>query len=159
MYYADSDLLSILLAIITLAAGFYSSTKKSRKSVDSAAPNTDMSQHEDMSISDIFQEDDFFQEIASMMDDAEPDQDSDQDQAQVQEAEPSQYRQAEPLQEEAVPQTVVSGIEISENEEIAEEQNSICEEEKQDSLKSRLKGSPKDAILFSEILKPKYKEF
>ncbi len=136
MYYADSDLLSLLLAIITLAAGFYSSTKKSRKSVDSVAPNTDMSQHEDMSISDIFQEDDFFQE-----------------------AEPSQYGQAEPLQEEAVPQTVVSGIEISENEEIAEEQNSICEEEKQDSLKSRLKGSPKDAILFSEILKPKYKEF
>jgi FtsZ-interacting cell division protein ZipA len=151
MYYADSDLLSILLAIITLAAGFYSSSKKSRKSVDSVAPNPDMSQHEDMSISDIFQEDDFFQEIASMMDDAEPDQDSDQDQAQVQEA--------EPLQEEAVPQTVVSGSGKSETEESVKEPESVCEEQKQNSLKERLKGSPKDAILFSEILKPKYKEF
>ena len=136
MYYADSDLLSLLLAIITLAAGFYSSTKKSRKSVDSVAPNTDMSQHEDMSISDIFQEDDFFQE-----------------------AEPSQYGQAEPLQEEAVPQTVVSGSGKSETEESVKEPESVCEEQKQNSLKERLKGSPKDAILFSEILKPKYKEF
>lgn len=143
MYYADSDLLSILLAIITLAAGFYSSSKKSRKSVDSVAPNPDMSQHEDMSISDVFQEDDFFQEIASMMDDAEP----------------SQYRQAEPLMEEAVPQTVVSGSGKSETEESVKEPESVCEEQKQNSLKERLKGSPKDAILFSEILKPKYKEF
>ncbi len=40
-----------------------------------------------------------------------------------------------------------------------QQKSSTIENSRQSSLKSRLKNSPKDAVLFAEILKPKYKEF
>ena len=40
-----------------------------------------------------------------------------------------------------------------------QQKSSTIENSRQNSLKSRLKNSPKDAVLFAEILKPKYKEF
>lgn len=115
MYYADSDLISILLAIITMAAGIYSSTRK-RKRV------------EEIPQEEIPQEDVSQEEVSQPVD-----------------------NQPEPVQQIPVQQEPAKGV--------AEPQKTVCKEEKQKDLKSRLKSSPKDAVLFSEILKPKYKEF
>ena len=120
MYYADSDLISILLAIITMAAGIYSSTRK-RKRVEEI-PQEEIPQEE------IPQEEVSQEEVSQPVD-----------------------NQPGPVQQIPVQQEPAKGV--------AEPQKTVCEEKKQKDLKSRLKSSPKDAVLFSEILKPKYKEF
>ncbi|MBR4882512.1 MAG: hypothetical protein IKU18_01400 [Bacteroidales bacterium] len=154
MYYADSDLLSILLAIITMAAGIYSSTRKTKRREDVSVPNP-------------FEEDDFLQMSTSVMDDASEEQFVEEQIVEEQSAE-------EQIVEEQVAEVQFAGEHVAEEqfaeeqvgqgpetvvEPVSEPEETVCEEEKQKDFKSRFKSSPKDAVLFAEILKPKYKEF
>ena len=120
MYYADSDLISILLAIITMAAGIYSSTRKRKRVEDIPAHNPFV--EEEVPQEEIYQE-------------------------------PEQPVQNQPEAVQQIP------VQQEPAKVVAEPQKTVCKEEKQKDFKSRLKSSPKDAVLFSEILKPKYKEF
>lgn len=131
MYYADSDILSILLAIITVAAGIYSSSSK-RKKGGECIEEQPISEDDDLSFDSIFEG----------MVEVEQTQEHMQEQNVV--------------QIEDVPQEILhdEGIQTT----ITEIQGPVSQEENS-SVKSRLKSSPKDAVLFAEILKPKYKEF
>lgn len=125
MYYADSDLISILLAIITMAAGIYSSTRKRKRVEDIPAHNPFVEEEvpqEEVPLEEIYQE-------------------------------PEQPVQNQPEAVQQIP------VQQEPEKVVAEPQKTVCKEEKQKDFKSRLKSSPKDAVLFSEILKPKYKEF
>lgn len=120
MYYADSDLISILLTIITMAAGIYSSTRKRKRGEDIPA-------HNPFVVEEVPQEEVPLEDLSQ----------------------PEIYK--EPVQQIPVQQEPAKVV--------AEPQKTVCKVEKQKDFKSRLKSSPKDAVLFSEILKPKYKEF
>ena len=136
MYYADSNILSILLAVITLAAGIYSSSAKRKKGdEDIAQPGSIEDTDDNLSFESIFAH---TEDKLSAQPKAQP-----KVEHQVQPK--ADAAQAE-LFEEAVPAT---GVQAQEP----------VGKEKSNDVKSRLKSSPKDAVLFAEILKPKYKEF
>ena len=135
MYYADSDILSILLAIITVAAGIYSSSSK-RKKGGECIEEQPILEDDDLSFDSIFEG----------MVEVEQTQEQTQEHMQEQNV----------VQIEDVPQEILhdEGIQTT----VTEIQGPVSQEENS-SVKSRLKSSPKDAVLFAEILKPKYKEF
>ena len=122
MYYADSNILSILLALITMAAGIYSASSKRKKGEEDIAHQQSLEQ-------DLAQERAEAEAILSA-------------------------QEKEELIEEAVPTT---GTQILEP--VEESVQEPVGQQKSNDVKSRLKSSPKDAVLFAEILKPKYKEF
>lgn len=127
MYYADSDILSIVIAVLTLLAGLYSSydgSKKKKKKA--AAKNSDLQQGEP--------------EVPVAQDPFPPEQ--------------------TPVPPEMPPLSAEDEGRCStghlEPEAAAEKENVP---EKVSSLKERLKSSPEDIVLFSELMKPKYREY
>lgn len=137
MYCADSNILSILLAVITLAAGIYSSSAKRKKGDEDVVQMQNAEDAEDdLSFESIF-------EGLGLQEQTEAD-----DRLSVQNQEEIQEKIQEEIQEK-----------IQEKiQEDAQAQEPVAKEKSND-VKSRLKSSPKDAVLFAEILKPKYKEF
>ena len=116
MYCADSNILSVLLAVITLAAGIYSASAKRKKGEEDIALEQSQQQDEVEARLSVQEKEEFF--------------------------------------EEAVPTT---GTQVQEP--VQGSVQKPVEQQKSNDVKSRLKSSPKDAVLFAEILKPKYKEF
>ena len=158
MYYADSSIGTIIIAVITIAASIYTSIKKSKSQQSQAAVRGQEEQEE----SPFFSLKSVFEEIEEELKAAA------QSEVIIEEAEDAEV-------EATAPATVLDKLEISDN--VVEEGigvtvtvNAHPEEQKisdisqessakTEGLKGRLKASPKDIILYSEILKPKYKEF
>lgn len=127
MYYADSDILSIVIAVLTLLAGLYSSydgSKKKKKKA--AAKNSDLQQGEP--------------EVPVAQDPFPPEQ-------------TSVPPEMPPLSAEDEGRCSTGHLEP----EAAAEKENVPE--KVSSLKERLKSSPEDIVLFSELMKPKYREY
>lgn len=127
MYYADSDILSIVIAVLTLLAGLYSSydgSKKKKKKA--AAKNSDLQQGEP--------------EVPVAQDPFPPEQTPVPPEMPPLSAEDEGLCSTGPLEPEA-----------------AAEKDNVPE--KVSSLKERLKSSPEDIVLFSELMKPKYREY
>lgn len=170
MYYADSDILTVVLTLITMAAGIYSSVKSGKKKkgeldrrkVRSRATVAETVETENQMVEDEDEESPFFslesilQEISN-----ESEEESTLEEfvyegkSAVEQPHAAQWQIAEELQ---TPEEVVVSVteKYQDNREFPQE---ASEESRSTGIKERLKTSPKDAVIFAEILKPKYKEF
>ena len=170
MYYADSDILTVVLTLITMAAGIYSSVKSGKKKkgeldrrkVRSRATVAETVETENQMVEDEDEESPFFslesilQEISN-----ESEEESTLEEfvyegkSAVEQPHAAQWQIAEELQ---TPEEVVVSVteKYQDNREFPQE---ASEESRSTGIKERLKASPKDAVIFAEILKPKYKEF
>lgn len=126
MYYADSDILSIVIAVLTLLAGLYSSYDGSKKKKKAAAKNSDLQQGEP--------------EVPVAQDPFPPEQ-------------TPVPPEMPPLSAEDEGRCSTGHLEPA----AAAEKENVPE--KVSSLKERLKSSPEDIVLFSELMKPKYREY
>lgn len=172
MYYADSDILTVVLTLITMAAGIYSSIKSGkkkgeldrRKVRDRAAvaetvetrSKTVEDEEEDDDESPFFSLGSILQEVINSPEE-EPalEEFVCEGQSAVEQPDIVEPQMAEKLQ---APEEVVVSVpeKYKENQEASLE---ATEESCSAGIKKRLKASPKDAVIFAEILKPKYKEF
>ncbi len=164
MYYADSDILTVIIAMITLAAGVYSSVAKKKKSaLNGKGSENDLSGEEDKKgiLEKIFVTEEEIDEEAELFDyifgtgkkkDAEEEIEEPLDQIEeLYEGEKS----VSVMQQDELESAEDEFSEAFERIRVEEESN----ENQLEGLKERVKKSPKDMILFAEILKPKFKEF
>lgn len=154
MYYADSSIGTIIIAVITIAASIYTSIKKSKSQQSQAAVRGQEEQEE----SPFFSLKSVFEEIEEELKAAA------QSEVIIEEEEDAEV-EATVLDKLETPENVVEeGIAVTVTKNVHSEEQKLSDISKESSTKSegikaRLKASPKDAILYSEILKPKYKEF
>ncbi len=170
MYYADSDILTIVLTLITMAAGIYSSVKSGKKKkgeldrrkVRSRATVAETVETENQMVEDEDEESPFFS-LESILQEISNEREEEsaleefvyEGKSAVEQPDIVEPQMAEKLQ--APEEVVVSVTEkYQDNREFPQE---ASEESRSTGIKERLKASPKDAVIFAEILKPKYKEF
>ncbi len=153
MYYADSDLLTIVLYVIVMAAGIYSSFKKEskhgksvkRKGSQEPQELQELQEPQETAGNRVAADDDDLFSFAIDRIFAEPED-----------------AVMEPDGNEFVEDVAVEDKSVEEGYEEVENLASEADEEsvpESDDLKRMLKNSPKNIILASEILTPKYKEY
>ena len=170
MYYADSDILTVVLTLITMAAGIYSSVKSGKKKkgeldrrkVRSRATVAETVETENQMVEDEDEESPFFS-LESILQEMSNEREEEsaleefvyEGKSAVEQPHAAQWQTAEELQ---TPEEVVVSVteKYQDNREFPQE---ASEESRSTGIKERLKASPKDAVIFAEILKPKYKEF
>lgn len=170
MYYADSDILTVVLTLITMAAGIYSSVKSGKKKkgeldrrkVRSRATVAETVETENQMVEDEDEESPFFS-LESILQEISNEREEEsvleefvyEGKSAVEQPHAAQWQIAEELQ---TPEEVVVSVteKYQGNREFPQE---ASEESSSTGIKERLKASPKDAVIFAEILKPKYKEF
>lgn len=172
MYYADSDILTVVLTLITMAAGIYSSVKSGKKKkgeldrrkVRNRATVAETVETENQMVEDEDEESPFFS-LESILQEISNEREGEEESAlgefvyegksAVEQPHAAQWQIAEELQ---TPEEVVVSVteKYQDNREFPQE---ASEESRSTGIKERLKASPKDAVIFAEILKPKYKEF
>ena len=170
MYYADSDILTVVLTLITMAAGIYSSVKSGKKKkveldrrkVRSRATVAETVETENQMVEDEDEESPFFS-LESILQESSNEREEEsaleefvyEGKSAVEQPQAAQWQIAEELQ---TPEEVVVSVteKYQDNREFPQE---ASEESRSTGIKERLKASPKDAVIFAEILKPKYKEF
>lgn len=170
MYYADSDILTVVLTLITMAAGIYSSVKSGKKKkgeldrrkVRSRATVAETVETENQMVEDEDEESPFFS-LESILQEISNEREEEsvleefvyEGKSAVEQPHAAQWQIAEELQ---TPEEVVVSVteKYQDNREFPQE---ASEESRSTGIKERLKASPKDAVIFAEILKPKYKEF
>lgn len=170
MYYADSDILTVVLTLITMAAGIYSSVKSGKKKkgeldrrkVRSRATVAETVETENQMVEDEDEESPFFS-LESILQEISNEREEEsaleefvyEGKSAVEQPHAAQWQTAEELQ---TPEEVVVSVteKYQDNREFPQE---ASEESRSTGIKERLKSSPKDAVIFAEILKPKYKEF
>ncbi|MBQ5802743.1 MAG: hypothetical protein IIW25_00755 [Bacteroidales bacterium] len=170
MYYADSDILTVVLTLITMAAGIYSSVKSGKKKkgeldrrkVRSRATVAETVETENQMVEDEDEESPFFS-LESILQEISNEREEEsaleefvyEGKSAVEQPQAAQWQTAEELQ---TPEEVVVSVteKYQDNREFPQE---ASEESRSTGIKERLKASPKDAVIFAEILKPKYKEF
>lgn len=149
MYTLDSDLIGILMAIFTFLIPVFSAVmeRNRKKKRGESAENFPDNLEEGFQL--------FITPESDL--EEEPDSGLGNEPEVVFQAEPELVSELEAVREtevvpesELVPQTVVESVVTDEGKE---------REEVRKSLKERLKDNPKDAVLFSEILNPKFKEY
>lgn len=147
MFTLDSDIMGILMALLTFLIPLISALVERKRKKRKGA-------------------------VADILPDEEP---VDNQQYQVREPDPQQERHdeleemfnlilgKEPQQEEEEKEVEVPVVivpqELPEEEFEAVEEGDTNKEEPRKGLKERLKDNPKDMVLFSEILNPKFKEY
>ena len=172
MYYADSDLLTIVLYVIVMAAGIYSSFKKeskhgkSVKRKGSQEPQELQEPQETAGNRVAADDDDLFSfaidKIFAEPEDAvmEPDGNEFVEDVAVEDKSVEEgYEEVENLASEGemvVEPAVKPATESCIMPALEADEESVPES---DDLKRMLKNSPKNIILASEILTPKYKEY
>ena len=173
MYYADSDLLTIVLYVIVMAAGIYSSFKKESKhgkSVKRKGSQEPQEPQETAGNRVAADDDDLFSfaidKIFAEPEDAvmEPDGNEFVEDVAVEDKSVEEgYEEVENLASEgemvvepAVKPAVKPATELRIMPALEADEESVPES---DDLKRMLKNSPKNIILASEILTPKYKEY
>lgn len=170
MYYADSDILTVVLTLITMAAGIYSSVKSGKKKkgeldrrkVRSRATVAETVETENQMVEDEDEESPFFS-LESILQEISNEREEEsaleefvyEGKSAVEQPHAAQWQIAEELQ---TPEEVVVSVteKYQDNREFPQE---ASKESRSTGIKERLKASPKDAVIFAEILKPKYKEF
>lgn len=170
MYYADSDILTVVLTLITMAAGIYSSVKSGKKKkgeldrrkVRSRATVAETVETENQMVEDEDEESPLFS-LESILQEISNEREEEsaleefvyEGKSAVEQPHAAQWQTAEELQ---TPEEVVVSVteKYQDNREFPQE---ASEESRSTGIKERLKASPKDAVIFAEILKPKYKEF
>ena len=170
MYYADSDILTVVLTLITMAAGIYSSVKSGKKKkveldrrkVRSRATLAETVETENQMVEDEDEESPFFS-LESILQEISNEREEEsaleefvyEGKSAVEQPHAAQWQTAEELQ---TPEEVVVSVteKYQDNREFPQE---ASEESRSTGIKERLKASPKDAVIFAEILKPKDKEF
>ncbi len=171
MFLADSDILGILLALLTFVVPVISSImEKKRKNKRNAAmrqPEQQEQVYEEF-VQDGETEPDRAQEIEELFNELlglkeepqvqEMEEESLMEKLQfedLQQEQPMSQEKLEPVYEEKVEPVAVNVEPVQQT--IFQEDENGCGE-KTESLKERFRNNPKDAVIFSEILKPKFKE-
>ncbi len=181
MYYADSDLLTVVIAMITIAAGIYSSVSKKKNNLSeeqkkSVLDNVFIAEEEIEEEADMFafasnlhnEDEDMFDFASSLhTEEDEPEESNKPEHIEV-------SNMAEDVQPDGQQNEILDSIKLQAK--INDEYNKALERMKKEaearelaeqealkkrpaSLKERIARSPKDMILFAEILKPRYKEY
>ena len=150
MYYADSDLLTIVLYVIVMAVGIYSSFKKESKHGKSVKRKgsqepQELQEPQETAGNRVAADDDDLFSFAIDKIFAEPED-------AVMEPDGNEFVEDVAVENESVEE----GYEEVENLASEADEESVPES---DDLKRMLKNSPKNIILASEILTPKYKEY
>lgn len=165
MYRADSDILTIVLTLLTFAAGIYSSVKKKRREDgDMVELEGDSDSRPDRNAID--EESPFFS-LQSVFEEIERESgEFPEDNLVVDTAENA----VEQLPDIVDTVDSIDSIEYSDYtpddtaaQDVVSESDGGADKEKAcnvgQSLKERIKNSPKDIVLFAEIMNPKHKEF
>ena len=157
MYYAESSIATIIVAVISIALSIYTSVKKRKSQQEQAAVSIEEEKEE----SPFFSIESVFKEIEEELQAAAQSEDiiDEEDASEVKTAPVSELdkmEMSENVVEEGIAVTLPKNVH-SEKQKLS----NISQEPsvKPEGLKERLKASPKDVVLYSEILKPKYKEF
>ena len=141
MYYADSSLGTIIVAVISIALSIYTSVKKKKSEQNQALASRQEEKEEEVQEA-AHTEEIIEEEVVAEVEDTVPVLDK--------------LEISDNVVEEGI------GVTVTVNAHPEEQKTSDISQEssaKTEGLKGRLKASPKDIILYSEILKPKYKEF
>lgn len=161
MFSADSDILGILLALLTFVVPVISSImEKKRKNRRSSTMQQEY--HEEQIQEEFVQEEEsepsraqeieeLFNELLGLREQPQEQEIGEEEQQVEQVPEVPE----EPLFEEKV-EPVTMSIEPAQQTIFQEDENACGE--KRESLKERFRNNPKDAVIFAEILKPKFKE-
>lgn len=174
MFTLDSDILAILLAIISFiipainAAREKKKKQKAREQVQSDPFH--FSDEEQEHIHTIVEEssdeprrnemEELFSELLGLQHKEEQqEQEKPVEEFPEQEQNPVQplFTEDPKMQETAVGEPCQEGIQATVNN--MQQESEPAQEENAKSLKERIKANPKDMVLFAEILKPKFKEF
>lgn len=169
MFTLDSDILAILLAIISFvipAINAIREKKKKPKSQEQTQSDpfhfveeeqepsrTVVEESPDKSLSN--EVEDLFSELLGLQ--HKEDQQLQEEPEELPEQEHNPVKQEPQIQETAVEEPYQEGIQVTVN--TMQQENSSEPEENAKSVKERIKTNPKDMVLFAEILKPKFKEF
>ncbi len=177
MYYADSDILTVIIAMITIAAGVYSSVAKKKSPSGNGKVSdllgsdnvNDLSGENEKGImekifvteEEIDEEADLFDSIFGLKkEDAEEVEDAGVMQQDGLESAEEEYAEALQRIGEEEEQRMQQECEQIGQTQVGQTHGQMQSvEDQKDGLKERLKKSPKDIIVFAEILKPKFKEF
>ena len=169
MFTLDSDILAILLAIISFiipAINAIREKKKKPKSQEQTQSDpfhfveeeqepshTVVEESPDKSLSNEIE--DLFSELLGLQH-KEDQQVQEEPEEELPEQEHNPEQQEPKIQETAVKEPYQEGIQATVT---MLQENSPEPEENAKSVKERIKTNPKDMVLFAEILKPKFKEF
>ena len=169
MFLSDSDILGILLALLTFVVPVISSImEKKRKEKRKGA----MQQPEQQQVHEEFVQEeaepsgaqeieDLFNELLGLKGESQVHEMEEENLVEelefeeFQQEEPQPQVPVEPLFEEKV-EPVTVNVEPVQQTLFQEDENGYGE--KRESLKERLRKNPKDAVIFAEILNPKFKE-
>ena len=169
MFLSDSDILGILLALLTFVVPVISSImEKKRKDKRRGA----MQQPEQQQVHEEFVQEeaepsgaqeieDLFNELLGLKGESQVQEMEEENLVEelefeeFQQEEPQPHVPVEPLFEEKVEPVTVNVEPVQQT--LFQEDENGCGE-KRESLKERLRKNPKDAVIFAEILNPKFKE-
>lgn len=169
MFLSDSDILGILLALLTFVVPVISSImEKKRKEKRKGA----MQQPEQQQVHEEFVQEeaepsgaqeieDLFNELLGLKGESQVQEMEEENLVEglefeeFQQEEPQPHVPVEPLFEEKVEPATVNVEPVQQT--LFQEDENGCGE-KRESLKERLRKNPKDAVIFAEILNPKFKE-
>ena len=161
MFTLDSDILAILLAIISFiipAINAAREKKKKQKAREQVHTHTIVEESSDEPRRNEMEE--LFSELLGLQHKEEQqEQEKPVEEFPEQEQNPVQplFTEDPKMQETAVGEPCQEGIQATVNNK--QQESEPAQEENAKSLKERIKANPKDMVLFAEILKPKFKEF
>ena len=161
MFTLDSDILAILLAIISFiipAINAAREKKKKQKAREQEPAHTAVEESPDEPRRNEMEE--LFSELLGLQHKEEQqEQEEPVEELPEQEQNPVQtlFTEDPKMQETAVVEPSQEGIQATVNN--MQQESEPAQEENAKSLKERIKANPKDMVLFAEILKPKFKEF
>ncbi|MBE6224091.1 MAG: hypothetical protein E7122_02510 [Bacteroidales bacterium] len=169
----DSDIIGILLALLTVVVpAIVKAFDNSKKKDNDASNGQDPNKKEELEV--LFEEfmgkedskysaDDEYSHHIVMCEEELPEQHfagPSQMETYIEEFQERESRFEEPVVREIIAEELQSGH-IKEAE--PQTQQHVCNEESEESretsLKERFRNNPEDAVIFAEILKPKFKEF
>ena len=141
MYTLDSDILAILLALISFVIPAITAIREKKKKQGQQQEAENESPDELLHKQDV---EELFSELLGLQDKVDQEQE-----AACQEV-PSVQMTPEPVpHQEGIRATAVS----------MQQESAPAREDEAKSLKERIKANPKDMVIFAQILKPKFKEF
>ncbi len=175
MYHADSDILTLVLTLLTFAAGIYSSVKKKKKGESRGATEDSgmgVAQEEMDEESPFFSIQSVFDEIEDELEEAASSDTENGDVAGrsyaavpefkehvAEAAEVESIEYSDDIQDSAAVQNTIGNTLLDAGTDSGKVEQNEEKESSGKSLKQKVKMSPKDMVLFAEIMNPKHKEF
>ena len=154
MYTLDSDILAILLALISFVIPAITAIREKKKKQGQQQEAENESPDELLHKQDV---EELFSELLGLQDKVDQEQEESiaAEETVLDVAPQVQQEECQQMTPEPVPhQEGISATAVS-----MQQESAPAREDEAKSLKERIKANPKDMVIFAQILKPKFKEF